>query len=143
MTVRNQEREFLRAVWRKAYREKEIRVHFKTIADARRIRFSLYNVAKSARASDTADFELLEAVENCSVSMEGPQDGKYWIIVRHKMMQNVLASAAEQLGIPHDAVEAEAPAKMEDSAAASYLRLQSLMEADAAPTLADKYRKGA
>ncbi len=57
--------------WRKALRDGRVDMTFKSVSDARRIRFALYNSVRPIREGKVADPELAQAAEECSISLDG------------------------------------------------------------------------
>ena len=59
------------AVWRKALATGRVDLNFKTVADARRVRFGLYNAIRPIREGKVNDPEMVQAGQDCSVQITG------------------------------------------------------------------------
>lgn len=112
----------LQSVWRAAIGKPDgIRLPCKDEGEAKRLRFALYNSVRHLREPGgmaMADSELIEAVQNCSISMVEPGV----LLVQDKQfspMMSVVAKALEEYAIP---VKTETA----DAAAASLKRLMEM-----------------
>lgn len=112
----------LQSVWRAAVGKPDgIRLPCKDEGEAKRLRFALYNSVRHLREPGgmaMADSELIEAVQNCSISMVEPGV----LLVQDKQfspMMSVVAKALEEYAIP---VKTETA----DAAAASLKRLMEM-----------------
>ena len=61
----------LHAVWRKAFNDGQLTIPVKSASDATRLRFSLYNAVRPVREGKVVAPDLLQAVQECSVRIEG------------------------------------------------------------------------
>jgi hypothetical protein len=112
----------LQSVWRAAIGKPDgIRLACKDEGEAKRLRFALYNSVRHLRepgGTVMADSELIEAVNNCSISMIEPGV----LLVQDKQfspMMSVVTKALEAYAIP---VKTETA----DAAAASLKRLMEM-----------------
>ena len=88
------------AVWRKALAEGEVRITLKTISDARRVRFGLYNSVRPFREGKMFDPDLLRAAQECSIRLEGTT-----LIVIVKISTDTMQSVLEAIGLAPEALE--------------------------------------
>lgn len=88
------------AVWRKALAEGEVRITLKTISDARRVRFGLYNSVRPFREGKMFDPDLLRAAQECSIRLEGTT-----LIVIAKISTDTMQSVLEAIGLAPEALE--------------------------------------
>lgn len=127
----------LHAVWRKAFATGRLEIPVKSASDATRLRFSLYNAVRPVREGKVVSPDLLQAVEECSVRIEGLA-----VVVQLKASSELMQAIADSLGgeaelsaalnvVPTDA-EAHA---IEDS----QKKLLEKLEQDATPTRVTPY----
>ena len=88
------------AVWKKALAEGEVRITLKTISDARRVRFGLYNAVRPFREGKMFDPDLLRAAQECSIRLEGAT-----LIVIAKISTDTMQSVLEAIGLAPEALE--------------------------------------
>ena len=117
----------LQSLWRAALgKEGGIRLECKEEAEAKRLRFALYNAVRHLRDPEQvalADPGLVEAVQNCSISFETPTV----LLVMDKQFSSIMGvvnKALEQYAIP---VKSE----VADAAALSQARLLEKLGATA------------
>lgn len=82
------------AVWRKALAEGEVRITLKTISDARRVRFGLYNAVRPFREGKLFDPDLLRAAQECSIRLEDTT-----LVVIAKLNTDTMQSVLEAVGL--------------------------------------------
>lgn len=88
------------AVWRQALTKGEVRITLKTISDARRVRFGLYNSVRPFREGKLFDPDLLRAAQECSIRLEGTT-----LIVIAKISTDTMQSVLEAIGLAPEALE--------------------------------------
>lgn len=88
------------AVWKKALAEGEVRITLKTVSDARRVRFGLYNAVRPFREGKMFDPDLLRAAQECSIRLEGTT-----LIVIAKISTDTMQSVLEAIGLAPEALE--------------------------------------
>lgn len=88
------------AVWKKALAEGEVRITLKTISDARRVRFGLYNAVRPFREGKMFDPDLLRAAQECSIRLEDTT-----LIVIAKISTDTMQSVLEAVGLTPEALE--------------------------------------
>lgn len=115
----------LQSVWRAALGKPDgIRLECKDAAEAKRLRFALYNAVRHVRTDDGARFadsQLLEAVDNCSISFI---EERVLLVRDNKFspLRLVVAKALEEYGV-------EVKGATDDAAAASAQRLNAKLAA--------------
>lgn len=127
-------------LWRKAGQtQEEVAIPCKTLADARRLRFALYNAVrefkddpKTGREGKRADPDLQAGIENFSVSFH--DEAPTTIVLRHKGSSTAMQAALAVLGD----TPLLAPEGME--VAASIAAVQKKLEQMANETNADAPR---
>lgn len=67
----NDEQLMMHKIWRKALREGKVELTLPVPGQAVRLRFGLYNSLKLIRSGKVIDQELMDAADNCSISIEG------------------------------------------------------------------------
>lgn len=100
----DKQKQIMQGLWRRAGRQEEaLEIKCKTLADARRMRFALYNAVrefkpdqKDGRAPKPADPALQHAINNCSVSFK--DDDPTTVLLRQKTKTTLMMSALEALG---------------------------------------------
>lgn len=109
----DQATEFLLDIWKHAFlSETPVEIDCKTASKAVQFRMSLYNAAKpykdGLRAKQRPDVH--EAVTNCMISLKQDDAGAArFLVVKNKMMNELMESVSEQLGIllPADKLRVE------------------------------------
>ena len=111
----NQETALLHALWRKGLQsETPVRIPCAAKSDATRLRWALYNAVAKYRPEGSkhgqADAVLAEAIENCSLSVEGKEPGPFALVIQRKTLTNLMQTIAAVLGDAPivDAVDAAA-----------------------------------
>lgn len=94
MSTAKNEIAVFQAIWRKAFKTGEVVIEFKTASDAKRARFGLYNSVRAIRAGTAHDPELRQAVEDCSVRIEGSR-----LTVGSKLRSDIMQAAMSALGV--------------------------------------------
>lgn len=127
----------LHAVWRKALNDGQITIPVKSASDATRLRFSLYNAVRPVREGKVVSPDLLQAVQECSVRIEGLS-----VIIQLKANTELMQAITASLG-GAEALEA-ATATIPTSAEAqeiedSQRKLLEKLEQDAQPTRVTPY----
>ncbi len=119
----------LQQVWRKALQDGRVELNFETVEAARSVRFSLYAVVKAVRSGDLVDDKLREAVDNCSVRIDGTRLRVVKDSESEELQEiaKVLGMAAE--GIPE--LKTKEELELEESAKRVQARM---MEEQAVPT---------
>ena len=128
----------LHAVWRKAIAEGQVTIPTKSASDATRLRFSLYNSVRPVREGKVVSPDLLQAVQECSVRIEGLS-----VVVQLKANTELMQAIAAALG-GTEALEAAATAIAPTSAEVqeiedSQRKLLEKLEQDAQPTRVTPY----
>ena len=114
----------LQAAWKKAAREGELVVPCKTLSDARRLRFSLYNAVKPVREGKAHEPELLEAIQSVSLQLrEDPPT----LIMQHRAFSPAIAALDAVLGEEDLQDVPTAPPVMTPEEAESFSRVQELL----------------
>ena len=90
------------AVWRKALADGSVEIRFKTLADARRVRFGLYNALRPFKEGKLHDPDLLRAGQECAIQLAGTV-----LTVVKKLETGVMQSVMEALGVTPESLEAE------------------------------------
>lgn len=118
----------MHGIWKKAWNEGTVEIVFDSVADARKIRFDLYNSVRLIRDGKVFDDELLRACEECSIRIEGTT-----LTIRKKFDMPALQRAFAVTGVnpdeqpqPGDEIDEEAKASQEKLLA--ILRMQKEME---------------
>jgi hypothetical protein len=127
-----QEQKILHAVWRKAHAAGEVKITLKSPADAIRLRFSLYNSVRAVRKGQMLDEGLRQAVEGCSIRLDGGT-----VTVMGKVRAEGMQAALDALGMTLEEVQAgDSPITMDDAEAAESLRkaLEKLQQPEALAT---------
>ena len=114
----NQEQLMMHKVWRKAFREGRVELRLPTIGQASRLRFGLYNSLKLIRDGKVIDNELLEAANNCSISIEGE-----FITIYHRALGDAAAAMLAALGEGAEGLVSPEPITLEEDEVAKSLRL--------------------
>lgn len=100
----DKQKQVMQGLWRRAGRMTEaLEIKCKTISDARRMRFALYNAVrefkpdqKDGKAPKAADSALQHAIDNCSVSFKSGEPTT--VLLRQKVATDLMMSALEALG---------------------------------------------
>ena len=127
----------LHAVWRKAYNDGKLTIPVKSEADATRIRFSLYNAVRPVREGKVVSPDLLRAVQECSIRVEGLN-----VILQLKANTELMQAISDVLG---GAESMEAAATIIPTSAEvqeiedSQRRLLEKLKADETPTRSTPY----
>lgn len=128
----------LHAVWRKALAEGQLVIPVKSASDATRLRFSLYNAVRPVREGKVVSPDLLQAVQECSVRIEG-----LTVVVQLKANTELMQAIADALGGVGQleaASTAAAPTSMEaQEIEDSQRKLLEKLEQDALPTRSTPY----
>jgi len=127
----------LHAVWRKAFAEGQITIPVKSASDATRLRFSLYNSVRAVREGKVVSPDLLQAVQECSVRVEGLS-----VVIQLKANTELMQAITEALGGTEnlEAAAAIVPTSAEaQEIEESQRRLLEKLEQDAAPTRSTPY----
>jgi len=110
------------AVWKKALAEGEVRITLKTVSDARRVRFGLYNAVRPFREGKMFDPDLRRAAQECSIRLEGTT-----LIVIAKISTDTMQSVLEAIGLAPEALEQPVavpmPADIQESMAKTLQKL--------------------
>jgi len=97
----NQEQTFLLEIWKKAFEQDEpLEVDCKTASSATQFRMALYNAAKPVKKSPGKYPGYAEAVENCMITLQEKGGEKRVVVVKQKMLTELMQSVAAQLDIP-------------------------------------------
>jgi hypothetical protein len=115
--------EVLAATWKKAYAEGEVELKFETKSDRYRYRFMLYNLSadtkRKALEGKPVDLALVEAVNDCTVQLEGDDT----MFIRNKSHTPLMLSVANQLGVSTAELKAKTEAEIEAEAQESLDRI--------------------
>lgn len=112
----------MHAAWVKAAREGRLEIPCKTVSDARRLRFSLYNAVKPYRSGRVPEDKVSEAMEQVTVHLvETP---KPMVLMQHKMATPMMQSL---LAVLEGEEVAQAPVMTREEVE-SLQRLQELMQ---------------
>lgn len=96
-----EEQTFLLAIWGKAYSSPEpLEIDCKSAAGAIQFRMALYNAAKPVKKSPDRYPEHAKAVVNCMVTLKERAGEKRIVVVKPRMMADLMQIAAGQLDIP-------------------------------------------
>lgn len=116
----------LQTIWRRAFHDPkgEVRIHFKSAKEAKKVRFDLYNAVRGVKENPTLDPRLKEAAEGCSLAF----DGDLTIVVKRKVVEDSLLEVAEALGVDLTEVRPAPKDRMEVEARESADRMRRLME---------------
>lgn len=129
--------------WRKAYKDGEINITLPSASDVHNIRFALYNAAKLAKQRESEDYELFDAVTNCSIQIL--KDKKTLRIYRHDksaLMGLVAEALGVEIGKPAgEQVDEEANAMLERMGLATGEVKQSGAVADAPATASERMQR--
>lgn len=112
------------AVWRQALAKGEVRITLKTISDARRVRFGLYNSVRPFREGKLFDPDLQRAAQECSIRLEGTT-----LIVISKLNTDTMQSVLEAIGLDAEdlattqAAQPALPADIQESMALTLKKL--------------------
>jgi len=127
----------LHAVWRKAFNDGQLTIPVKSASDATRLRFSLYNAVRPVREGKVVAPDLLQAVQECSVRIEGLS-----VVVQLKANTELMQAISDALG-GVEGLEAAAeviPTSAEAQAVEeSQRKLLEKLGQDAAPTRSTPY----
>ena len=111
----------MHGIWKKAWNEGPVEITFDSIADARKIRFDLYNSVRLIRDGKVFDDELLRACEECSIRIEDTT-----LIIRKKFDAPALQRAFAVTGINPD--EQQQPGdEIDEAAKASQKKLMAIL----------------
>lgn len=83
----------LHAVWRKAFSDGQLTIPVKSASDAARLRFSLYNSVRPIREGKVVSPDLLRAVQECSVRVEGLS-----VVLQLKANTELMQAISDALG---------------------------------------------
>lgn len=127
----------LHAVWRKAFADGQLTIPVKSASDAARLRFSLYNSVRAVREGKVVAPDLLQAVQECSVRIEGLA-----VVVQLKANTELMQAISDALGGEEGvkaAVEVIPTAVEEQEIAESQRRLLEKLGQDTPPTRSTPY----
>jgi len=125
----------LHAVWRKAYRDGKLVIPVKSASDATRLRFSLYNSVRPVREGKAIAADLLQALGECSVRIDGLS-----VVVQVKAGTDLMRSITDALGGEDALHEGQAPVDVEEfTIMESQRKLLEELEKDATPTRSTPY----
>lgn len=82
----------LQALWRLALEKGEYRIKFTNKSDCARVRFALYNAVRLVREGKLKDPELEQAIQECSVSIEGLE-----VVIRNKLESSAIKTIMQQI----------------------------------------------
>ena len=117
------------AVWRKALASGTVEITFKSLADARRVRFGLYNALRPFKEGRATDPALLSAAEECSIQLEGTT-----LRVIRKLDTAVMQSVLEAVGMTAEEVSATPALDMPAEAQESLSKVLGLLKDNPVPT---------
>lgn len=127
----------LHAVWRKAFADGQLTIPVKSASDATRLRFSLYNSVRAVREGKVVAPDLLQAVQECSVRIEGLA-----VVVQLKANTELMQAISDALGGEEGvkaAVEVIPTAAEEQEIAESQRKLLEKLGQDAPATRSTPY----
>ena len=117
------------AVWRQALAKGEVRITLKTVSDARRVRFGLYNSVRPFREGKLFDPDLQRAAQECSIRLEDTT-----LTVISKLNTDTMQSVLEAIGLDAEelattqAAQAAQPALPADIQESMALTMKKLNE---------------
>lgn len=92
--LKSKEALFLRDIWRKAFTEGTLELHFKTKAGAIRARLALYNAVKAGKQGSDEDPLINQAAEALEICISGPTS----LIMRKRSESDYIKGLEEALG---------------------------------------------
>ena len=111
----------MHAAWVKAARETRLEIPCKTVADARRLRFALYNAVKPLKDGKAESPDALAAAEQVTIHLY--EEPSPMVLMQHKSATTMMQSLSAVL----DGEVVAAPPVMTAEEVESLQRLQSLM----------------
>lgn len=105
----------LQGLWRKAFKkEGGLELNCKTPSNATKMRFALYAAVRGVReGKEKADEELLQAIENCSISFA--EEDKSILFMRRSVLTDMMQLVSEVLEDSPELVKTQEQMEMEAS----------------------------
>lgn len=121
----SKEQTALQHLWVKAYRETVVTLNLPTAADARRLRFALYNAVRPVKEGRQEWPELLEAAEGCQIELDGER-----LSIRSRLSTAGMQAVLSALGVGEEELTGPEtlPAQPEGNIGQSLSRLSRLMK---------------
>lgn len=99
----SQDTTILHSLWRKALNSPvPVKITCQTKSDAVRLRWAMYNAVAKYRPDGPkhaqADADLREAIENCSLAVEGKDPGPFALVVQRKVITSLMQAVVAALG---------------------------------------------
>lgn len=109
------------ALWKRAAKDGMFVVTCTNLADARKMRFGMYNSVKPLRDGKASLPDVVDAADECSISIQELPDGTAELVIQHRVSTTMLQSALGALGQSLEQVLGESPAEVMDSEVAESL----------------------